>query len=116
MHPPPHGGVALGRVLPYDQGAMFFLKLCFLPMMLKVLSKTQRPFLCATFYFLCMLTNGLMFDLAFGASWQSVAISGAVAYGESALYFWLLNEFDGADNIYWPIWVVGFLAILFTPW
>lgn len=92
--------------------AMMFLKMMVLPMLIKVLSKTGRPFLCSTFYVLIIITNGLIFDLALGASWGSVALQVAIAAVLSSLYFWLLHEFEGADAIYWTVFALGFLAII----
>jgi hypothetical protein len=91
----------------------FFLKIMFLPMMIKVLSKTRRPFVCALLYTLLIFTNGLMFDLAFGGTWRHVGIECAKAFGATALYFWLLNELEGADGPYWLVFALGLLGILF---
>lgn len=91
---------------------MLLLKLSFLPMMIKVLSKTRRPFLCAFLYLMLIVTNGLIFDVAFGTSWQRVSIEAAKAFGSSALYFWLLNEFESTDGIYYPVLGVGLIAML----
>lgn len=91
---------------------MFFLKLCFLPMMVKVLSKTHRPFFCAFLYLLLIFSNGLMFDLALGGTWRYVGIECAKGFAMSALFFWALEEFDGTDAIYWSVLILGMLAML----
>lgn len=88
------------------------VKLMCLPMMIKVLSKTHRPVVCALLYLGLIITNDLMFEAAFGATWQSMAIEAGKAFGGSALYFWLLNEFEGADGPYYGVLAVGFLVLL----
>lgn len=88
------------------------VRLMCLPMMIKVLSKTHRPFVCALLYLGLIITNDLMFEAAFGATWQAVAIEAGKAFGGSALYFWLLNELEGADGLYYGVLALGGLGLL----
>ena len=88
------------------------IKLMFLPMMLKVLTKTHRPYVCALLYTLLIITNGLIFDVAFGGTWQSAALEAGKALGGSALYFRLLEELDGADAAYFGVLGLGFIALV----
>lgn len=91
---------------------MMMVKLMFLPMMIKVLSKTHRPFVCAFLYLGLVITNDLMFEAAFGATWQAMALESGKAFGGSALYFWLLNELEGSDGPYYGVLALGLLVLL----
>ncbi len=86
-------------------------KMLFLPMMLKVLDKSRRSVLCAVLYAAIILTNCLIFDLAFGANPGKLAVSLAVAFFGSLLYFKALLELEGTGMLYWGVFVLG-IALL----
>ena len=91
---------------------MILLKLVLIPMLLKVLEKSGRPFVCSTLYALVLLTNGLIFDLAFGASVASVFLAFVAAYAASSLYFYLLHHLDGSGMPYWAVLSLGAVGLM----
>lgn len=92
---------------------MFLLKLFLIPMLLKVLDKTGRPLVCSTLYALALLTNGLIFDLALGASLAAVSLAFVIAWGASSAWFYLLHAFEGTGALYWSTLALGMLALLY---
>lgn len=93
---------------------MFLLKLMLLPMLIKVLDRTGRPLVCASFYALGILTNGLIFDLAFGAPPATIAVAFALALAASSAFFVLLHVFDSTPW-YWAVLTGGILGLLWMP-
>lgn len=94
---------------------MILVKIAYLPMLVKVLQKTGRPFFCAFMWALLILVNGFMFDLAFGSTVLTVSVDCIVELLAAMAFFWLLNAFDGDDVKYWTILVVAGLALLCMP-
>jgi hypothetical protein len=91
---------------------MIFVKMMFLPMLLKVLDKTQRPFTCAFIYALGLFTNGMIFDVALSGGWiHNALLPFAQALVESAIYFYLLAQLDGSAY-YWLVLAVGGLLLM----
>ena len=82
--------------------------------LIKALSATRRPFVCAFIYMLGVCTGDLMFQGALGASATQLAWGAGVAFGKCAAWFWLLDTFESADLIYWPTLVVGLLVMMLT--
>jgi hypothetical protein len=95
---------------------MFLLKLCFIPMLWKVLSKTGKPLWCAIIYALAIWTNGLLFDLMMGASTPAHVLGfGVLETAAGALYFYVLHELDGADGLYYLWMALGLFGLLYIP-
>jgi hypothetical protein len=95
-----------------ERVSMIFVKLMFLPMMLKILERCPRPLTLAIFYSLGLLTNGLIFDMAFGGNWlHSVILPFAQALLEAWAYFYLLTQTEGTGS-YWGVLVVGGILLL----
>lgn len=91
---------------------MIFVKIMFLPMMLKLLDRVQRPFWLALIYALGLLTNGLIFDGALGGHWlQTVLVPFGQALIEAWAFFWLLLQVDGT-GAYWAVLITGVFALL----
>jgi len=89
---------------------VILLKLMLIPMLLKVLERTNKPLLCGLFYALAILTNGLIFDLAFGRAWTAVALDFVIALGASSVFFVLVSILDG--GLYWLALAAGIPALL----
>lgn len=85
----------------------------FLPMMIKVADRTRRPLLCAVLYAAILLTNSLIFDVAFGTSPWKAAGALAVAFAGSWLYFFLLRELEGTGMLYWAVFVLGIAGLVY---
>lgn len=94
---------------------MVLVKITVLPMLLKVLSKSRRPYFCSVMWVLIILTNGLIFNMIMGASWATIIVTCLIEFAAATLYFYALNELEGAGGLYWGVLVLGFLAMLFLP-
>lgn len=82
-------------------------KMIFLPMVLKVLDRSRRPLLCAVLYSALILTNVLLFDIAFGAHPGKISLALAIAFFGSLAYFKLVLELEGTGMLYWAVFAVG---------
>lgn len=89
------------------------LKMLLIPMMIKALLATRRPWLCAGLYGAALFANSLIFDLALGGDPKMVLLNLAGAVGLSFAFFWLLKEFESAGALYWVILVLGTAALLY---
>ncbi len=79
-------------------------KVIFLVLLIQLLYKSDKPFLCSGLY------AGILFvfSLVFGAGFIGALITAAIGFVLASIYFWLLNEFsDGA--LHWGILIGGLL-------
>ena len=82
-----------------------FIKIMLLVSLIKLVSLSQKPFMCSGIYTGVMFFAGLMFGVPFGL----MVINAAIAFGLSSLYFWLLYKFE--DSI--AIWLFILMAGIF---
>lgn len=82
---------------------LFIVRIMLLVALLKLLLETERPFLCAGIYtaILFVLTLALEMPFTSALGWSGIR------FGIAALYFWLLDRFQGSPLVFFPILVVG---------
>jgi hypothetical protein len=83
----------------------FIAKIVLLVGLIKLLVETNSPLLCAGVYIAVRLFFGLLLGYSIGALFISSIFAGAMA----ALYFWLLDRFEGAGLIFWVIAIGGLI-------
>ena len=71
-----------------------------------ILLQTERPAVCAGIY----AGAHMFFALMLGASWLVILVGGAIAFGLTFLYFWLLCCIDHGSALWWLVLIMG-LAI-----
>ena len=90
---------------------MTIFRVFLLALMVKALLAIERPFVCSGFY---AFARFLFFLLLPSVAFLPALILGAIVFGTSSLYFWLLDQFDPGSGIWWAIFVVGILVCFFT--
>ncbi len=83
---------------------MFFVKIVFVVLLIRLLLHTNKPVLCAGIYAVLSFISGLLF----GGAFYQVAIGSVISFGLAFIYFWLLDRFEES----WGFWVVLFVGLL----
>ncbi|HEY3416243.1 MAG TPA: hypothetical protein VGM23_05100 [Armatimonadota bacterium] len=88
---------------------MFIIaKVLILVGLFRLLSETDKPFVCSGLYGAAVLLLGL----AAGSSASALLLSTLIALAVSSLYFWALSKLDGT-LFWWPVMIVGLAMIMF---
>ena len=84
---------------------IYIIKILLLIGLIKLLFETNKPLLCASIY----VGIGIIIDFVSGTRIGSLLIAGVISFILAAVYFWLLDRFQGSGLVYYVIMVVGFL-------
>lgn len=79
------------------------LKIFLIVALIKLLTATDKPFLCSGIY----AVGTLLFGLAFGYPFSVVLIAGLLGFVLASLYFWLLSRFEDSGMVWWLIMIGG---------
>jgi hypothetical protein len=82
--------------------------------LLKTLTMTRKPLLCAFLFVAGIATGDLIFATMGQMTWLGFAWTESLLFAKCYAYFWLLDNFDSEPGIYWPVFVIGFLIMVLT--
>ena len=80
---------------------MMLIRIFLIIALIKLLIDTEKPLLCAGIYGAASFVLGL-----WGLPAEMAAIRGAIGFGLSFVYFWLLDKFE-ESGFFWVIMIVG---------
>ncbi len=82
---------------------MFIIKILLLVGLIKLLTITNKPFICAGIY----AAAEFIFSVASGAVMSHLLISTGLGFALPAGYFWVLDYMDGMGFIWWFVAAIG---------
>ena len=82
-----------------------FIKIILLTALIRLLTATNKPFLCSGIY----AAVALLFGLVFGGSVTGALVSAMIGFLLASLYFWALDRIDSGSLVWWLVALGGIL-------